>query len=516
MANDIEISKEQDDEIDLGALLFAFWRLFKRFWWIIPVLALVGAGAGYVKNASTYRPMYRSTASFTVVTESGSSDGFSFYYDNLTAGQLAATFPYILSSSLLTDAIKEDLGVDAVNGSISAQAVSDSNLITMSVTSSSPSDAKAILESAIRVYPDVSRFVIGATRFNMIETPTEPTEPYNTPNYSQVAVKWGLAGAGAGIVLLLIGALFKKTVQKPDELNASISLQCLGSIPEVRFKARGNQMKQEISCLDSRTPQNFKESIRSLWLRIQRDMEKDENKILLVTSTVSGEGKSVIAMNLACTAAASGKKVLLIDGDLRKNRKSGKLEKTAQTGLTDLVSGTVSLDKTIFRDKQSGIYILGSGTFGKTSPSRNAKNDPPSAGHFQGRIVRLLGSKTMAGVLAACKKTMDLIIIDAPPCDLFSDASILAEYADSILYITRYDYLQKRRILDGVSAMEDTGVKLLGYVFNGVPVHHTGYGYYGYGRYGYGYYGYGAYGYGKYGEEKRRGLKPKEGSGPDD
>ncbi len=82
--------------------------------------------------------------------------------------------PYILSSSLLTDAIKEDLGVEAVNGSISAQAISESNMITMSVISQSPEDAKAILESAIKVYPDIARFVIGDTRFNIIDEPTMP------------------------------------------------------------------------------------------------------------------------------------------------------------------------------------------------------------------------------------------------------------------------------------------------------------------------------------------------------
>ena len=102
---------------------------------------------------------------------------YNFYYDTTTAGQLARTFPYILSSSLLTDAIKEDLGVEAVNGSISAQAISESNMITMSVISQSPEDAKTILESAIKVYPDIARFVIGDTRFNIIDEPTMPDEP---------------------------------------------------------------------------------------------------------------------------------------------------------------------------------------------------------------------------------------------------------------------------------------------------------------------------------------------------
>ena len=158
---------DEDDVIDLGAL---FWNVIQgilRFWWLIILLAVVGAGAFYLKATSLfYTPMYQSSATFTVLT-GGSTDSenstYNFYYDTTTAGQLAKTFPYILSSSLLTEAIEEDLGVDVVNGSISAQAVSDSNMITMTVTSNSPEDAKAILESAIKVYPDVARFVIGDT-----------------------------------------------------------------------------------------------------------------------------------------------------------------------------------------------------------------------------------------------------------------------------------------------------------------------------------------------------------------
>ena len=95
------------------------------------------------------------------------------------------------------------------------------------------------------------------------------------------------------------------------------------------------------------------------------------------------------------------------------------------------------------------------------------------------------------------KAQWDLILLDAPPTEMFEDASILAEQADGILYVIRYDQVQKRRILDSISGLEDSSAPLLGYVFNGVPVHRGGYGYYGYGRYGYGYYGYGSYGYGE-------------------
>ena len=400
------------------------------------------------------------------------SDSYNFYYDSATAGQLAKTFPYILSSNLLTDAIKADLGVESINGSISAEAVSDSNLITMTVISSSPEDAKTILESAIRVYPSVARFVIGETQFNMIDVPTLPTEPYNQPDYTRQIAKWALAGAAAAFVVMLLLALLKKTVQKPEELKSVMSLSCLGNIPQIRFKARNKKTRPELTIQNRRLPQDFRESILGLQVRLDREMEERSGKVLLVTSTISGEGKSMTAVNLACAAAEHGRKVLLIDGDLRKQQDKRILGMKGGSGLEQVLKSECLLEDALKKEKESGVWILGG-------------SEPVS------RVVRILSHRKLPEVMESCRKVMDPIIIDTPPCEPFEDAQIWSEYADGIVYVIRHDYVQRRRIVDGINGLEDGGTPLLGYVFNDVPVHRGGYGYYGYGRYGYGYYGYG-------------------------
>ena len=165
--------ENEEMEIDLLVLLQDFFRGIRKFWWLVVVLALAGGLVMYVRSSGYYTPMYRSEATFTVTTStSGGSDGsYNYYYDSSTADQLAKTFPYILSSDLLTDAMKEDLGTETIMGSVSAQTLSQSNMVTMSAVSSDPEEAKRILESAIRVYPDVARFVIGDTKFYMIDPP---------------------------------------------------------------------------------------------------------------------------------------------------------------------------------------------------------------------------------------------------------------------------------------------------------------------------------------------------------
>lgn len=478
--------QRQQEGIDFGTLLWNLRQGLKAAWWLVPVLTLLGAAFGLGKVVMFYSPMYRSEASFTVLTEhSGNGDAgnsnYYYYYDSATAGQLAKTFPYILSSGLFTDAIKADLDIDSLNGNISASAVPESNLITMSVTSSDPGDAKQILESAIKVYPDVAKFVLGSINFNMIDVPEEPSEPYNQPNYTKTMIKYGLAGMLASLALIMMIALAKRTVQKPEELKSVISLECLGNLPEVKFKARTNRDYQKLSLLNKRLPQGYKESILSVLVRVDREMKNKKAKVLMITSTNSGEGKSALAVNLAIAAASQGKRVMLLDGDLRKQSDRRLITDTVGYGLESVVEGECSLKEALVKDEASGVWLL-CGTR-KTA-------------HVQ----KVLNSSEVKKIVETCKAAMDLVIIDAPPCELFEDANVLAEHADCTLYVLRHDYVQKRKLIQGISDLEDSSAPLLGYVFNRVPVHQGRYGYYsyGYGRYGYGYYGYGgkySYGY---------------------
>jgi len=235
---------------------------------------------------------------------------------------------------------------------------------------------------------------------------------------------------------------------------------------------------------DDRTPQAFKENIQSLQIRISRELEERGGKLLLITSTMPEEGKSTLAYNLAAAAASHGVKVLFVDADLRKQEDRKHLTGEIGRGLASVVTGKCTLEEAVRNEEETGIDFLGG--------SRPIK-----------KVQQILNHSRFEAVLQEMKERWDLIILDAPPAEMFEDASILAERADGILYIIRYDMVQKRRILDCIQGLEDAKAPLLGYAFNGIPVHRGGYGYYGYGRYGYGYYGYGSY---SYEDRKKRGA----------
>ena len=499
-----EKDKSQQDDtivIDISSVLKSFFNGLLKFWWLIAVLVFGCTAFMCFKSMVSYTPVYRSEATFTVTTNSEnnfSGDNYNFYYDSATAEQLGLTFPHILSSQLFTDAIKTELGTEVLNGSLSATTITDSNMVTMYCTSSSADDAEKILQAAIKVYPDVARFVIGETRFNMIDPPSLPDEPFNKPNYKTELIKGILIGLILGIAVVTVYAFMRKTVHKNEELQKHMNLPCFVSLPFVQRKERKNKKTYFPTIYDKDISPWFLENTETLKLRVEKELSKAGKKVLLITSTVSGEGKSIVAANLAYRLAKNGKKVVLIDADLRKQNLAASMGLKPTDNLENILNETHEMNKFISHDSRSNLLFIGG-----NKPFKN--------------ISRFL-SKQLKLLIDALRDNVDYIIIDAPPASDFEDALIIKDYSDAVLYVVKQDYAPKNQIIETISVLEAEQANIIGYVFNGVTsvLGTYGYGkysYYGrYGRYGrysrYGYYGkyskYGRYStYGHYGNKEK-------------
>ncbi len=489
--------REDEMEIDLGLLFGAMWKGLLRFWWLVIALIVIGAAGFSVFQAVRYEPMYRSSATFTVSTGDSGSGSYSFYYNSSTADQLSRTFPYILNSSFFRSTLMERLGTDTLNGTISAETITDSNVVTMTVESSSAEDAGNILNAALEIYPETARFVLGDIAFNYLDEPETPTAPFNSLSIPRSIVLGGGAGAFVALCFLGITALFRRTARNTEEMKKITSLRCLASVPQVRFKARKKQKNTSMLLWDKKVPYSYRESIRALQVRLEKEMKKTGGKILLVTSTSAEEGKSSLAVNLAEMFAEKGREVLLIDGDLRKQADARMLRLRNNFCLADASKGEKKPDELIRKVHRTPLWFLGG--------IRPVKQ-PASA---------LTSRKTME-FIRKMRERMDYIIIDTPPCGMFQDAGILAEQADGILYVVRYDFVPQQKIWEGISSLRGRNARFLGYVFNDYPesVSEYGYGRYGgYGNYGYRKYGYGGYGYGssRYGRDGYGDMSTAEG-----
>ena len=170
---------------------------------------------------------------------------------------MSRTFPYILDSSYFRSVLLDALETDTLNGEISAETIENSNMVTMTVSSPSPEDARSILEAALSVYPEVSRFVLGDIELNLIDEIQTPTSPYNVPSKNG-SWPWCIRRVAGGFHPDAGMGAPQQYCQVRRGYGALYQLGMLGALPAVKQKARKNSaVSQYVSILDPRTPHGF-------------------------------------------------------------------------------------------------------------------------------------------------------------------------------------------------------------------------------------------------------------------
>lgn len=478
----MEAGKNQN-YIDISELLSRFFRELKKLW--IPAIIVTAAFAVLfaLRAKMNYTPMYQSCAMFTVSSGYSSDDilSYSYYYDNEAAKQLAAAFPYMLGTDVMNELVKNELGVSYINGSIRAEAVADTNLFILTVTSSDPQDAYDILEAVIASYPRVALYMVDYSQVIMKSEPTVPTAPYNSFSWKGSAVKGGMLGLGLSCLAALVLAMMRKTIFSAADLKASANVPILASVARTSAKKRRSG-KGIISLTHAGVDPDFVEAMRGLRIKLLRAMTEPGAQVILVTSTLPGEGKTTISANLALSLASSGLRTVLIDTDLRKQ------DTKAAVGVNDTRPGLPEY-MTDSNIKVASMLSPVPGSSLEVICSTAAKRRPPMNAHKLEQLIERL------------RPDYDYIVLDTPPCGIISDAKFICRCADAIVYVVRHDYASRNQIVDSMQELADQKAKLTGCVLNDTPaVSHSkryGYGQYGYGKYGYGKTGYEKYGYGR-------------------
>ena len=476
---------EETEKIDIISLAGDFLYGLKKLWLLILVLTLAGAGISYFRTSYTYTPQYVASATMSVTAPGGQ------YIGAQTASQMAEVFPYILTSGVLEDVVAREMGMDSVPGSISATAEEGTNLLTMSVTSDDPQMAYDILHTVIDCYPEVAEFVLGNTSLTILDETGVPSDTQKEVVVRGSYRRGAVMGAGAGLVILCLYILLKKTVKSKDKLKSKINLPDMGSLPYIRNKKRKKKPEQnKVSLINERTPASYQEAMRRLRIRVLKEVEENQTKTIMVTSSIPGEGKTTVAVNLAISLVRQGKKVVLVDCDLRNPSIADFL------GITEQRPGIDSVlhKKAAVTDVLTEIDVNGENKLILLLGEEEEKTD-----------ISLLGSKRMEGLIAELKNMADVVILDTAPAQLLADAALMARFVDAALYVIRYDYTKMYKIREGIQALAMSKIKMLGYVFN--CDRNSGDGKYGYG-YGYGYRRYGSYGhYGRYRDTGKRDKK---------
>lgn len=193
----------------------------------------------------------------------------------------------------------------------------------------------------------------------------------------------------------------------------------------------------------------------------------DRHLILGITSSVPGEGKSTTAINTAYTIAQTGRKVLLIEGDMRLSVLSKRLRVHSRPGLTNLLVGQCSGNDVLQKSGLNpNLWVM---TAGDTPPNP----------------AELLGSNPMEVTLKAMSEVFDVVLVDLPPVSAVSDALIISRHLDGIIVVVRQDYCTKPMLDETVRQLRFTDAKILGFVMTDADTQKKAYKRYGgYGDYG--------------------------------
>ena len=193
------------------------------------------------------------------------------------------------------------------------------------------------------------------------------------------------------------------------------------------------------------------ESYRSLRTNIQYSSIDKQVKTLVVTSSNAGEGKSTVSGNLAYTFFQSGKRVLIIDCDLRKPSLHRKFNVSNEVGLTDVLVGTSELNK-VMKKIDDNLYLLTTGTL------------PPNP-------AEIIGSNTMENFLDECKINFDYIILDTPPILPVTDSKLLAIKADATVLVVRSEISKSKQVSQAFKELEKVNANVIGTILNDVEMH---------------------------------------------
>ncbi|MEZ0089005.1 polysaccharide biosynthesis tyrosine autokinase [Streptacidiphilus sp. EB129] len=420
-------------------------RVLRERWRFVIASLLIGlcvAGAAIALTPRTY------TAHAQLFVATSDTNSANAYQGGLFSQERVQSYTQIIDSPSVINGVISTLGLhttaEKLAGQISATAPLDTVLIDIKVTDTSPHQAQAIANATATQF---TRFVssiepaspsgvplVKVSAVGPSAAPTSPTSP-------QPALYLGI-GALAGLAIGITGALLRAAldtrIKTRDDVRQELGLRTLGAVPANSSSRRRPQTED--------TPRSARtEAVDQLCTSIRYLGGGDPARSLVVTSALPGEGRTTTAVDLALSLAQAGRRVVLVEADLRRPRLAELLGLPGTVGLTDVLLGTAELDDAV-QDWGDGLL--------RVVVSGGTAADP----------TELLARPALGDLLRALETRADLVLLDSPPLLPFTDAAVLAaEAGDACLVVRagRTSRAQARRALDSLAAVD---ARMLGVV----------------------------------------------------
>jgi len=309
------------------------------------------------------------------------------------------------------------------------------------------------------------------TNVEVIEAAEVPRTPIKPKKARAIALSI-IMGLLLGIGLAFFLERMDDTIKTPDDMEERIGIPVLGFVPDMDpVKITGNGFSHPGAICVLQPNSSPSEAYRNIRTSLFFSAPAEERKVLVVTSSGPGEGKTTTATNLALVIAQSGKRVLLVDADFRRPMIHKVFEQKPGPGLSTVLVQEGSLDKVVRKVEHEG---------------RQIENlDLLVAGHNPPNPAELLGSQSMRRFLKEARKKYDRVIIDSPPVLFVADTSILGAISDGVIFVLKSAKNTRSMARRARKQLESVKARILGGVLNNVRVSRLGYYYSDYYYYGY-------------------------------
>lgn len=416
---------------------------------VAALLGVFGAGVANAVLPVTYQAHARQFVSFADAGESSSNvlNGSQFTLQRVKSYTEVAT-----SSEVLTPVLRRlqlPMTLDRLTSEVSATNPLDTVLIDITVTDTSPQRAADIanavatqLQASVQTLEEPADGGVSPVKVSLIEEavpPSVPVSPRITLNYA-LGLLVGLAlGIGAALLREQLNTTVK-TIEDVETVTGGVPLGLVPFDPQAKSQP-----------LVTSNPQGLRaEAFRKLRTNLQFADVDHPPRAIVITSPLPNEGKTSSACNMALTLAQNGKRVALLEADLRKPRLATYLDLDNAVGLTNVLAGQVPLDDALVPYGDTGVTVLAAGRI------------PPNPSE-------MLGSQHMARVLAQLRERYDAVVIDAPPLLPVTDAAVLSTLADGALMVVRHGSTDRSEVARALQALAAVNGRLIGTVLNFLP-----------------------------------------------
>ena len=451
--------KKRVNSIDLVKLMM---YILKRIWLVI-IFAEIFFGVAYYHTA--FRMPDTFTASGTMYVNNGNPSLENYQYTNSsdlnTARQLIDTYLIVVKSDKVMETVVRELSKtypditsSQVAGSLSMASVSETGVAAVRSRTENPQLSADIVNTVLEVAPEEIIRVVGAGNIEIIDYAAVPAFP-DSRNSMRAGKTGAMFGAIIAIGILILLFLLNRRITSASELTENYTPPVLASIERIKKDTEDEEPGSFI--LTNQSPMEIIENYAKLRMNLLYTLVGKKSKSVVITSSISGEGKSTIASNLAISCAMGGKRVLLIDGDLRRacQRDIFKFDKHIK-GLSDALVGNCKWQDAVLHNVRETLDIL-------------------PAGHFPPNPAELLESDEMAKLLAEIEGTYDLVLIDMPPINVVADPLVLSTSVAGCIFVARQNFSDHRDVRNALISAEMTGMDVLGFVFYGEDIRQGGY-----------------------------------------